>query len=211
MIKTFKNLFIYMFFPTIFISIFTNNYNSNLSIILQLISYILLSIFFYIIYKDILKKDLKKFKLDNFKYILIYWIIGFILMIIANYIINYIIIPNGISNNEQGNINLILKNKLIYPISVCIFIPFIEEIVFRLELKKRYKNKYIFILLSSFIFALLHLITNTKLIEFLYFIPYFILGLTFSTIYTKTNNIFSNILAHIIHNTIIVIYYLITL
>ena len=86
-----------------------------------------------------------------------------------------------------------------------------DEIVFRLELKNKYKNKYLFIILSSILFTIPHLLSNTKLIELIYFIPYFILGYTFSIIYYKTNNIYSNILAHILHNTVIVIYYLIIL
>lgn len=211
MIKTLLNIIIYLFFPTIFISLFTQNFYNKEGIILQTLSYILLIIFFYFKYKNILKKDLKNLRKEHIKTILLYWIIGFTLMILSNYIINYIIIPNGISNNESQNIEILLKYRYIYPISVCILIPIIEEIVFRLELKNKYKNKYLFILISSIIFALPHLITNTKLIELLYFIPYFLLGLTFSTIYYKTNNIYSNILAHILHNTIIVIYYLITL
>lgn len=211
MIKTLLNIIIYLFFPSIFISLFTLNFYSKEGILLQLLSYILLLIFFYFKYKKLLKKNVNNFKKKYITTTLIYWIIGFILMMLANYIINYLIIPNGISKNEAYNIELLLNHKLIYPITVSIFIPIIEEIVFRLELKNKYKNKYLFIILSSCLFALPHLISNTKLIELIYFIPYFILGLTFSTIYYKTNNIFSNILAHILHNTIIVIFYLITL
>lgn len=211
MIKTLLNIIIYLFFPSIFISLFTLNFYSTEGILLQLISYILLIIFFYFKYKKQLKKDLQNFKKKYLLTIILYWIIGFILMMLSNYIINYLLIPNSISNNEASNIELILNYKYIYPISICILIPIIEEIVFRLELKNKYKNKYLFILLSSIIFALPHLISNTKLIELIYFIPYFILGITFSTIYYKTDNIYSNIISHILHNTVIVIFYLITL
>ena len=211
MIKTLTNIIIYLFFPSIFVSLFTTNFNSIKSIILLTISYILLIIYFYIKYKKELTNYYKKFKKKHIKTIILYWLIGFILMIISNYIINFLIIPNGISNNESSNIELLLNYKYIYPISICILIPILEEIIFRLELKKIYKNKYIFLLLSSIIFTIPHLIANTKLIELLYFIPYFILGYTLSLIYYKTNNIYSNILAHMIHNTLIVFYYLIIL
>ena len=211
MIKTLLNIIIYLFFPIIFISLFTLNFYSIKGILLQTLSYTILIIYFFFKYKNILKKDLNNFKKKYIKSIIIYWIIGFILMILSNFIINYIIIPNGISNNESNNIKLLLNYKYIYPISICILIPILEEIIFRLELKNKYKNKYLFIILSSTIFTLPHLINNTKLIEVIYFIPYFILGITLSTIYYKTDNIYSNILAHILHNTVIVIYYLITL
>ena len=211
MLKTLKNLLIYLFFPVIFIMLFTSDINSKLYMSLLFLSYILLALYFYFIYNDILKKDFKDFKKNHFKTIIIYFLIGFILSTLSNIFINCVLIPNGISNNESSNIIFLLENKFLYSIVLCILIPFIEEIVFRLELKKTYKNKYLFIITSSIIFALLHLVSSTKLIELIYFIPYFIIGYMFSLLYYKTDNIYSNILAHILHNTVIVIFYLIFL
>lgn len=205
MLKGLKNILIYILFPSIFTLLFTTNINSKEYTLFMLISYILLTIYFIIIYKKDLKEYINNFKIKNIKIIILYWLIGFILMMISNYIINYIIIPNGISNNEAGNRELLLNNKLIYSLILCIFIPFLEEITFRLEFKKNIKNKNLFLIISSLSFALLHILSTTKLIELLYIIPYFILGLTFTNIYIKTDNIISNILAHILHNTITVL------
>lgn len=205
MLKGFKNILIYIFFPSIFTLFFTTDIYSEKYMFYLLISYMLLTIYFIIIYKKDLKEYIKKFKLKNIPTILIYWIIGFIFMIISNYIINYLIIPNGISNNEAGNRELLFNNKFIYSIILCIFIPILEEITFRLEFKKNIKNKKTFLIISSITFALLHILSTTKLIELLYIIPYLILGITFSKIYIKTDNIISNIIAHILHNTINVI------
>lgn len=201
MLKGFKNILIYIFFPSIFTMFFTTNIYSKKYMFYLLISYILLTIYFLIIYKKDLKEYIKNFKLKNIPVILIYWIIGFILMMISNYITNYLIIPNGLSNNEAGNRELLFNNKLIYSIILCILIPTLEEITFRLEFKKNIKKQKIFILVSSITFALLHILSTTKLIELLYIIPYFILGLTFSKIYIKTDNLISSIIAHILHNT----------
>ena len=210
MLKTLKNILIYLFFPVIFTMLFINDISNKLYMPLIFIGHIIILIYFYFVYKDIFINDFKTFKRKYIKTIFLYWIIGFILMVISNFIIN-LIIPNGISNNEQANIDMLINNKLLYSIMLCFIIPFIEEVVFRIELKKKYKNKYIFVLLSSLIFALLHLLSNNNLIELLYFIPYFILGITFSLIYFKNDNIYSNILAHMLHNSVIVIYYLIFL
>lgn len=203
--KAVSNILIYLLFPSIIPLFFTNNVNSKEYIILVFISYLLLFIYFFSLYKKEILNDIKKFNKETIFKTIFYFITGFIIMISFNYIINYIIIPNGISNNEIGNRNLLLNNKIIYSILLCIIIPFIEEIIFRLSLKKTIKNKYLFLIISSTIFALLHLLSNTKLIELLYFIPYFILGLTFGTIYIKTNNIFSSILSHIFNNTLTVL------
>ena len=201
MLKGFKNILIYIFFPSIFTMFFTTNIYSKKYMFYLLISYILLTIYFLIIYKKDLKEYIKNFKLKNIPVILIYWIIGFILMMISNYITNYLIIPNGLSNNEAGNRELLFNNKLIYSIILCILIPTLEEITFRLEFKKNIKKQKIFILVSSITFALLHILSTTKLIELLYIIPYLILGITFSKIYIKTDNLISSIIAHILHNT----------
>ena len=203
--KSVSNILIYLLFPSIIPLFFTNKINSKEYIILLFISYLLLFVYFFSIYKKEILKDIKIFNKETIFKTIFYFIIGFILMILFNYIINYIIIPNGISNNEIGNRDLLLKNKIVYSILLCIIIPFIEEIIFRLSLKKTIKNKYLFLIVSSTIFALLHLLSNTKLIELLYFIPYFILGLTFGTMYIKTNNIFSSILSHIFNNTLTVL------
>ena len=205
MLKGLKNILIYILFPSIFTMFFTTNINSKKYMFYMLISYILLTIYFTIIYRKDLKEYIKNFKIKNIKTIILYWIIGFIFMMISNYIINYIIIPNGISSNEAGNRELLFNNKIIYSLILCIFIPFLEEISFRLEFKKSIKNKKTFLIISSISFALLHILSTTKLIELLYIIPYFILGLTFSKIYIKTDNIISNILAHMLHNNITVL------
>ncbi|MBQ3020633.1 MAG: CPBP family intramembrane metalloprotease [Bacilli bacterium] len=202
MLKGLSNILIYILFPTIFTSLFTINIKSKEYIIYMFISYTLLTLYFIIVYKDTILKSIKNFNKKNLILTITYWIIGFSLMLLFNYIINYIILPNGISNNELSNRELLFNNKILYSIMLCILTPIIEEISFRLEFKKNIKNKYIFIFLTATIFALPHLLSNTKIIELLYFIPYFILGLTFSTIYYKTDNILSSILAHIIHNTI---------
>ena len=191
--KALSNILIYIFLPSIIPPFFTNNINSKEYIIYLFISYILISLYFTIIYKDELLNKIKKLNKKSILTTLIYFIIGILLMMLSNYIINYIIIPNGISNNEQGNRELLLNNKVLYGFLLSLIIPYIEEIVFRLSFKKSINNNIIFILISSTIFGLLH------------FIPYFILGLTFSTIYTKTNNIFCSTLSHILNNTITVL------
>ena len=204
--KGFLNILLYLLFPGIFISVFHNIMNSNFMYSLfTILPYMILSIYYIIIYKKDFMNYLKNFKLKYIKWILIIWIIGFILMILSNYIINYKILPNNISGNEELNRTLLFNHKFTYTLLLSIIIPFLEEISFRLEFKKNIKNKYVFLILTSLLFASMHLFTTTKVIELIYVIPYVILGFTFSFIYYKTDNIFSSIIAHMIHNTLIVI------
>ena len=205
MIKALLNIFIYIFFPTIFTSLFTININSNLYNIYIFISYIILMIYFIVRYKNELVNNMNKLRIRDIKIVIPIFIIGFLLMLLSNYIINYLIIPNGISNNEVINRKLLFNNKIIYSILLCIIIPILEEIIFRLGFKKSIKNKYIYLFLTSIIFSLLHNISDTKLIELLYIIPYFILGYSFSLIYLKSDNIIYSIISHSLNNIITII------
>ena len=90
-----------------------------------------------------------------------------------------------------------------------IYAPLTEEIIFRKSIKDITNNKKIYILLSGFIFGSLHVITSlTSPIGLLYLIPYCSLGCIFAHLYHKTDNIFSTITAHSIHNTIALLVYL---
>ena len=203
--KIIINFLIYLFVPSILPLFITSNTNSKEYIILLFISYLLVALYFIFINKKELKTSIKALKLNKIKTLIIIFIIGFILNIISNYIINYIIIPNGISNNELANRKLLMNNKIIFSILLCIIIPFIEEVLFRLELKKIINNKYIYLFITSIIFSLLHNISDTRIIELLYIIPYFILGFTFASIYIKSDNIIYSIIAHMINNLIAVL------
>ena len=205
--KGFINILLYLFVPTILTIIFYNysRLNNFNYFIFNTIPYLVLLIYYLIIYKKTFINYFKKLNKKNILHTIIIWLIGFILMLLANYIINYIIIPNGLSPNELGNRELLYNHKITYFILFCILIPILEEISFRLEFKHNIKNNYIFLILSSILFAIIHIISINSLIELLYIIPYLILGITFSGIYIKTNNILCNIIAHIIHNTITVL------
>ena len=82
--------------------------------------------------------------------------------------------------------------------------PLIEEYVFRYSFKE-IKNYYLFVIFTSSLFASLHLLSISQLIELMYFIPYFILSFGFSNVFFKTKNYFASAFAHIIHNLLCVI------
>ena len=200
--KSIINLLIYLFFPGLVVSFFTTDMFSNEYTLASLIAYILLVIYFIIVYRKELIEEFKRFKIKDIKKPMIIFIIGICFMILLNYIINYIIIPNGLSNNEELARKLFLNSKILYFIMLCFLIPFIEEIVFRFGFKKSIKNNTIFLIVSSSLFGLLHIAGSTSLIELLYFIPYFVLGYTLGKIYLETDNILYSFLFHAINNII---------
>ncbi|HJJ08417.1 MAG TPA: CPBP family intramembrane metalloprotease [Bacilli bacterium] len=185
---------------------------NNLKIAIMFLINLSLMIMLFIFYSKSIKENLKDLKLnfksyikDNFKY----YVIGLLIMIISNIIISFFI--EGNSTNET----LIREYINIMPIymifSSCIYAPFTEEMVFRKSLRNCFNNKVLYILLSGLIFGSMHLLSASNLVELVFLIPYSSLGCVFAYMYYKTNNIFVPMTFHMVHNTIIVINYLLML
>ena len=185
---------------------------SNLKIAIMFLINLSLMIMLFIFYSKSIKENLKDLKLnfksyikDNFKY----YVIGLLIMIISNIIISFFV--EGNSTNET----LIREYINIMPIymifSSCIYAPFAEEMVFRKSLRNCFNNKVLYILLSGLIFGSMHLLSASNLVELVFLIPYSSLGCVFAYMYYKTNNIFVPMTFHMVHNTIIVINYLLML
>lgn len=185
---------------------------NNLKIAIMFLINLSLMIILFIFYSKSIKENLKDLKLnfksyikDNFKY----YVIGLLIMIISNIIISFFV--EGNSTNET----LIREYINIMPIymifSSCIYAPFTEEMVFRKSLRNCFNNKVLYILLSGLIFGSMHLLSASNLVELVFLIPYSSLGCVFAYMYYKTNNIFVPMTFHMVHNTIIVINYLLML
>lgn len=185
---------------------------NNLKIAIMFLINLSLMIMLFIFYRKSIKENFKDFKSnfktyikDNFKY----YVIGLLIMIISNIIISFFV--EGNSTNET----LIREYINIMPIymifSSCIYAPFTEEMVFRKSLRNCFNNKVLYILLSGLIFGSMHLLSASNLVELVFLIPYSSLGCVFAYMYYKTNNIFVPMTFHMVHNTIIVINYLLML
>lgn len=172
-------------------------------------NFIYLIILIYI-YKDEFKNGLKKIKENGIKDILKvgfkYWGLGILGMIIFNIIINFIIFNGSIAKNEELVRETIFGNPIFGFISAVVFAPFIEEIIFRASLRRNIKNIYIYSLTTGLLFGLAHTLSGLsiplKLLEFLYILPYGALGYAFGMMYAKTENIYTSIIIHGLHNFI---------
>ena len=90
----------------------------------------------------------------------------------------------------------------------CLFGPFVEEGVFRLLPRKFLKNNYIYVIFSSVVFGLIHILSSwsnifSNPLQLLYFFSYWILGLGLSINYVKTKNFASNVLYHATWNLMV--------
>ena len=177
---------------------------------LILVSFSELTIFFILIliyFKDLIK-DLKKLKNDfnkNMDIAIKYWLLGFLIMVVSNIIIG-LFITKAKANNEAGVQELITGSTYISIIIFGIIAPFVEEVVFRKSFRDVLTNDKLFIITAGLIFGGLHVIPSmTSLWDLFYLIPYCSLGIAFSMIYQKTDNIFYSMFVHMLHNTGIIV------
>lgn len=164
-------------------------------------AFILVSII--ILYHKKLINDLKIFVKNYRTYfpfvIKRYFIMLGLMLIVAMPIV---VIKGGEVSNNQEVINVMFKKvPLITLLLSCIYAPLTEETVFRLSLSKLFSNKTMFIIVSGFLFGLLHVINDfSSLSDMLYVLQYATLGVCLAKAYSDSNNIFVSISIHFIQN-----------
>lgn len=188
-----------------------NNISDKTYTLYLTLSELLLMIILFIIYRKTIIEDFKKFKKDingNLELAFRYWTIGFSIMLISNLFIS-LILGKTISGNEEIVRNYIDSSPLLMAISTVIFAPINEELTFRKSLRDALKNKWVYALTSGIIFGGLHVISYINVpSDLIYLLPYSSLGIAFALLYYKTNNIFSSISMHTMHNLLSIIIYL---
>ena len=196
----------------------SNFWISNLA---YLSIYILTFLILLLIIRKDLFKQFKDFIHTPKKYLnkgLSYWAYGFIVMILSNLVITSFM--GNIAVNEQVTRDTLLSSPLYAIPTIIFFGPFLEEIVFRFGLRKAFHKEIPYALTSAFIFGGLHVLTAldeftlvnllSHIKEFLFIIPYGSLGFYFAKAYYETDNIFTSIVPHMLHNSFSVLLILIT-
>lgn len=201
--------------PALILMLFQVDFN-NISIFMKVLISFASDILFLIILLSIYYKDIEKnfkdyfqvnFK-EKFRESFSTWLIGFGIMIVSNLLIA-LITGGQISQNEESVRSMIESYPLYMAFQLVIYAPITEEIIFRKSIRNIFQNKKIYIFVSGFIFGTLHVLTSLNSpFGFLYLIPYCSLGFIFAYLYYKTDNIFSTVVAHCIHNTLALLIYL---
>lgn len=213
--KAFYGLIIYFaisFIVSYIIKTIPNPTTFSYNIILisrEIITLILL----IIIFRKRLKKDFIDFD-KNYKSYLSFgykiWIFGILIMILSNNLI-YNFITSNAAANQSANVAIMNRLPLYSIVSIIMIGPFIEEIVFRLSFKNVLKNKKLYYILTVLIFTSLHVLNGINSpIELLFVIPYGTLAIALSYILDKTDNIFTTIIIHSIHNAFSVVLIILT-
>lgn len=165
-------------------------------------TYFTSSLIFLFIYKDKLKNDLKNIRTDlNTKNIII-----IVLFLVLSFMSNIILVNllKQEASNQEIAVSMLTSFPLLGILSICLFGPFVEEIIYRLP----YKKNWLSIIISTIVFTFAH-ISNFSLIQMLFFIPYLFLSISFSFAYFKNENIILSTTTHILNNLISVVLLLI--
>lgn len=214
-LKTFGLILLLLIGPSFFVLIFGSNIESfslTIKVILSLISNLIIIGILCFIYRDTLLTDLKGFFNKNFgeniELAFKYWFLGFLVMLGSNLIIS-IITNGGIAGNEESVRELIDSAPLYMVFDVAIYAPITEELIFRKSIRDFISNKWVYILVSGIIFGGLHVVGAVESpIDWLFLIPYCSLGIAFASLCRKSNNIFSSMCMHALHNSIAIAIYL---
>ena len=191
--------------PLIIIGIDLNSLSQTTQFALMVIADLFVSIMLFIIYRKYLIEKFNDFK-NNFNYYLEIglkgWLIGLGIMWLGNFLLaEFSPVKEALNENQ---VQLLINTSPIFAlILTTIFAPINEEIIFRKSIQDFIKNKWIYIIVSGLIFGYLHVSGGNNLYDFLYIIPYGALGSAFAYILTKTDNIYTTILMHMIHNGIL--------
>lgn len=165
-------------------------------------TYFTSSLIFLFIYKDKLKNDLKNIRNDlNTKNIII-----IVLFLVLSFISNIILVNllNQEASNQEIAVSMLKSFSLLGIPAICLFGPFVEEIIYRLP----YKKNWLSIIISTIVFTFAH-ISNFSLIQMFFLIPYLFLSISFSFAYFKNENIILSTTTHILNNLISVVLLLI--
>lgn len=168
---------------------------------------VIVMIITYLFYLKDCNHDLKKYLKNFFKYFgygIGLWIIGILLMIISNLLIMHFV-PSAKALNEDAVQEMLRKTPVYASFAACIFAPFMEEMIFRKSLRKVFEIDVLYILVSGFLFGLVHNLSSLGTESVIYIIPYGLFGCVFAYAYVKKKNIFIPIVMHMIHNTVLVI------
>ena len=122
-------------------------------------------------------------------------------MYVSNIIIMSLI--DSVGSNEEAVQSIITSFPLAAFFMTTFFAPVIEELIFRKALQDAVPVKKLFPLIGGLIFGYIHVISAINPLEYLMIISYGSLGYAFAYALNKTDNIYSVILMHMIHNGIL--------
>lgn len=180
----------------------TYEFTDNTAIIYT-ITYLFPTIFLIYKWRRPLKDEFSSFK-ESFKKDFLKVFLVYLLFTLMCYTTNNMLyqLIGDIASNETAIRNELNSSPLIIAIIFIFLAPISEELIFRFNFRNTLKTPKRRYIITSILFALMHIAVSTELIFLLYLIPYLFLSLGLGYSYYKSDNIFMSIIIHIFHNFI---------
>lgn len=199
-------LVLYILIPLILNNFLPSLTDSNaVSIIIRLVVDIGLIITFIMIYKEDFKKYTQNFKSNKTKIVLtslLFAFLAFVGMIVSTGILNALSIKESTNNLIITHLYGMIPMYMMF--QTIIYVPIIENIVFRKVFKDNIKNTALFILTSGLVYGIYHIIYNVSSpIEILQMLPYVVTGIIYAWAYKKTDNIYTPIFATFLYALVV--------
>lgn len=180
----------------------------DIQVYANLISYLVLVVVSLLFFGSELSKQFKQ--IVSAKHFIKHIFIGWLLLFISSYIASFLIIFFTQSSDSSSNQQVITDLMAFHPILMggmtILCAPLVEEVVFRLTVMRGLlKYPWIAILLSSFLFGLIHVISSLFIGDFadcIYIIQYMAMGCALGYVYYCHQNIWYSIGVHAIQNTL---------
>ena len=165
-----------------------------------------LLIILFLIYKDELIDEFKNLSKKYIKYVVINIFSIIFIMSLSN-AISYAFLKDKLILNSNNDILSFAYSKDVFNmIRLIILSPFMEEVVFRKNIRVIVKNDIYFILFSGLILGTLYIVSEGfTIIGIISSLSYILVGFMLSYSYTKTNNIYINIISRILYNLLVVV------
>lgn len=172
---------------------------------LRIITLLIIMLIAVIVYRKDLVADWKIFKKnykEDLKLAFTYWFVALLLMASSNYLLS----KAGLSmpNNEAAVRQMLAAFPFLASLIVIILSPILEELIFRQAFYKVFNNKIIFVIVSSFLFGILHITGSfDSYYDFFFLIPYMSMGIFFALTMAKTKTIYPSVFVHVFHNLLV--------
>ena len=124
-------------------------------------------------------------------------ILVFLIIMALQYLLMRIIVPGKPSNQKAINEKFIVDPYTIIAEAV-ILAPIYEEVIFRYFPSKFIKNKVLYVIISGFLFAFLHVVNDKNWMIYIW--AYLISSLYYSYRYIKTKNLMVTVALHRFNN-----------
>lgn len=200
--------YVLQYIPFILFHANVSDYQGNTGLALLLSTFSSLIVFGIILcmYRNDIRKELGVF-FQKFRYNigigLACWGAGLLMMFTANLFFIIVFHSEG-ANNEIIVRSMMHEGPIVMLLNAVFLAPFIEEFVFRKTLKDIISKPVIYIISSFLAFGIAHVYgMASSWMDWLYVIPYGVLGGAFALAYTKTNTVFTSITFHMIHNLLV--------